>query len=151
MPLFDYRSSRPSLREERDLGLANPLDLGRTFPVLTAPGGRQVGGYASTFERYVPLVRERWTKVFEAGDDRYRHWPERLSFDLYGTEDLWYLLMRLNYALTRFDFVGPRFTTVDVNHVGKLLDVCRKSQKDAADRGAMQLNYRDLTLRPVVA
>lgn len=60
----------------------------------------------SIIERYYdlisPLIEEM---VFdEVQTERYRCQPRRLSMDLYGTTDLWALLLRINNKMSMLDF-----------------------------------------------
>ena len=151
MPLGKYRSAAPvTLEEELAHSLTNPLVLGYTYRHLTTGDeGAMLGGFSTPFDIYIPLIREVWSEVYTAPDARYDYWPERLSYDLYRTEDLWYVLMRLSSTLTRSDFTGPVFTVVSEEHTGKLLQVCRRVQRERMDPSRDIATYTDRTLRPI--
>ena len=153
MPLGRYRSAAfQTIEEELENSKTNPLVVGYTYNLINMinnPDVENIGGYDTLFNIYLPLIRSRWSFEFTAPDSRYDYWPERLSYDLYDTEDVWYILMRLNSVFTRNDFVGSRFTCVSIDHVGKLLKICKRIKIQSNTGNRDDITYKDRTLKQV--
>ena len=147
MALGKYRSAAyPTLEEELEHSRTNPLVVGNTYSRISM-GDTEIGGFGTPFDSFLPLVKEQWTYDYTAPDVRYNYWPEKLSYDRYDTEDLWYVLMRLNNAFTRSEFIGPNFVCVAGRHAGKILKLCKRIHLES--RTPEREVYMDRTLRPV--
>lgn len=70
-----------------------------------------IGGVISTisgcfFDKYIDFIKEKSVKVVLTSDEltKYKYKPKLLSYDLYGTEELWFLILRLNNICHEMDF-----------------------------------------------
>ena len=141
-----YNSTKPDLRAEIAAARKNPLEVGNLHTRFRlASSGVEM---ADPEPAYQPLVEYLELDV-EARDlgTEYDYAPDLLSFTLYGTHDLWPLLLQLNRAPSRADFRGPVFRVLKAGAVGRILDVVKTSKRRVERSGVPEVG--DLTLRPV--
>lgn len=64
----------------------------------------EVGG--CIFDKYIDFIKAECKYVKLTSDEqvKYRYRPKELSLDLYGTEELWFLLLKLNNLSSEMDF-----------------------------------------------
>ena len=80
----------------------------------------------------------------------YDYAPDKMSFELYGTHELWPILLRLNYATHRGEFRGPELRFISPIYTGQLLIISRFGVERAtrSDKTGIP-DYGDLTVRKV--
>ena len=142
-------SSAVSIADEVALGKDAPVDPGNLHRTFVEPGGMPMADPEWDVERFMPLIEGKTERVTIGR--QFDHLPDNLSFQLYGTYDLWPLLMRLNGALTRADFVGPDFVVVRASQVGVVMDAYKKARQTVVklrEAGSIPA-HGDLTVRPV--
>ena len=85
---------------------ANQLSL-KTV-ITNSAGQKFVVNLFNLFEKYYDILLDNTVTVVLTEDEylKYRFKPKLLSKDLYGSKDLYYLLIRLNniYTVIEFDF-----------------------------------------------
>lgn len=116
----------------RDI-IENGLELKMTIKdlsfkeVLTNSAGEMfVINMYNLYEKYYELLLEH-SIVAVLSDEEYRKYrfqPKRLAKDLYGNQELYYLLLRLNhvYSIINFDFTEVRvFTSEIINLLNEIM------------------------------
>ena len=147
--LSSYNSAEgATLEEELKLAGVNPLDFGGLHGLFSVEGFGLMGDPESELEPFMPLIREQMSDVIAVGTD-YDYNPEKLSFALYGTHDLGYLLMRLNGSMSRAEFRGPSIRIVKVESASQLIKAHEVARARANVRRATPDQYADLTIRQV--
>ena len=108
----------------RDI-IADGLELKMTIRELSlkevitnSSGEKFIINMYNLFEKYYELLLEH-TSIAVLSDEeymKYRFQPKRLAKDLYGNQDLYYLLLRLNhvYSIINFDFTEVRVFNTDI-------------------------------------
>ena len=146
----NYDSSQAvDLLDEVALARKNPIEIGQLHARIVEPGGLTMADPEWALQPVLGLLRETATEVIAIGR-QYDHLPDLLSRALYGTHDLWPLLMHLNGAGTRAEFRGPRARVVSPASGPQLLRALRfaRARAQAADaRGIPAAG--DLTVRAV--
>ena len=63
-----------------------------------------VGG--CVFDKYIDFIKNASTtiRLTDKEIEKYKYNPKKLSKDLYNTEELWFLLLKLNNISTEMDF-----------------------------------------------
>lgn len=73
------------------------------------------------YEKYYELLLEHTIIVTLSNEEylRYRYKPKLLAKDLYGNQDIYYLLLRLNhiYSVINFDFTEMRVFTANITQL----------------------------------
>ena len=95
---------------------ANQLSL---KTVITNSAGKKfVVNLFNLFEKYYDILLDNTVTVVLTEDEylKYRFKPKLLSKDLYGSKDLYYLLIRLNniYTVIEFDFKEVKVFTPNI-------------------------------------
>ena len=142
-------SAYPDLRDEIAAAKNNPLEPGKQHHHFATAGVTMADPEWDTS----PLAPLLDTLLLEAEFGvQYNHLPDKLSFDLYGTSELWLLLLKANNALGRHDFVGPKFKYFSQDRVATLLAVLRFGQErgDRDDANGIEA-VDDLTVKTVYA
>ena len=113
--------------------IQNGLELKMTIKDLTfkevitnSSGEMFVVNMYNLYEKYYELLLEHTTIAVLSNEEylRYRLQPKRLAHDLYGNQDLYYLLLRLNhvYSIINFDFTEVRvFTSEIINLLNEIM------------------------------
>lgn len=98
------------------------------------------------FDPFLDLIKE--TMLLKVnGNHEFDYKPEHLSYTLYGSHDLWYLLLRLNGCMSRNDFIGPIFNVIKMENINDVLNILRSSQRTVEKSSIYE--YKDLTIRPI--
>lgn len=143
---YDPPLAGPGILSEVDAARASPVEVAKFYSNVVEPGGLTIPSPVWYMADLMPLVREEYTQVISPGR-AFDGLPDTLSKSLYGTHDLWPLLMELNHAGTRAAFVGPDFVVVRVSALFNLLAAMRLAAARAA--AAPTPAYGDLTLRQI--
>ena len=116
---FRKRSTIQSVIEE---GLELKLtikDLAFKEIIENSSGEKFVVNMFNLYEKYYELLLEHATIVVLTDEEyrKYRYNPRLLSKDLYGTPELHYMLLRLNYvySIINFDFREVRVFRTNIN------------------------------------
>ena len=116
---FRKRSTIQSVIEE---GLELKLtikDLAFKEIIENSSGEKFVVNMFNLYEKYYELLLEHATIVVLTDEEyrKYRYNPRLLSKDLYGTPELHYMLLRLNYvySILNFDFREVRVFRTNIN------------------------------------
>ena len=116
---FRKRSTIQSVIEE---GLELKLtikDLSFKEIIENSSGEKFVVNMFNLYEKYYELLLEYATIVVLTDEEyrKYRYNPRLLSKDLYGTPELHYMLLRLNYvySIINFDFREVRVFRTNIN------------------------------------
>jgi hypothetical protein len=82
---------------------------------------------------------------------KYDYLPDKLSFDMYGTHELWQILMHINGANTRIEFIGPELKFIDTWYIPRLLDIL-KFGRNRVEKSNLNtiLRYQNLTIKEVL-
>lgn len=80
--------------------------------ITNSAGEKFIVNMFNLYEKYYEILLDHVViaTLTEAEYRRYRFQPKLLSFDLYGTKELHYMLLRLNhvYSVINFDFTEVR-------------------------------------------
>ena len=150
MPVFSqYNSNAPDLTAEVAQAALNPLVIARQHTHFVE---HQLGVMMADPEwATAPLDPLLETMAISAdyGTD-YDYAPDKMSFELYGTHELWPILLRLNYATHRGEFRGPELRFISPIYTGQLLIISRFGVERAtrSDKTGIP-DYGDLTVRKV--
>jgi hypothetical protein len=146
---YDPPTISTDLPGEVAAALLSPVEIAQFFSNVVEPGGLTIPSPTWWLEDLMPLIETEWTTVVNYGST-YDYKPDSLSKFLYGTHDLWPLLLTLNNAETRADFVGPTFTVVRTTALFNLVAAMQLAQQRAAAAfGGVAPNYGDLTIRQI--
>jgi hypothetical protein len=110
--------------------------------------GRQFSNPRFEFDDMFSLIKESMIETINGGNEFISR-PEQLSFALYNTHDLWYLLLRLNNCLSRKDFKGPLFKVIKNSSIPDLLVILKNSQLKV--KSSTPTIYKDLTIRKITS
>ena len=144
--LTAFDSVKPDLLDGIKHAKTNPIEIAnQSFTFVDS------NGFAMTDPEFAlqPFEGSLEASIAESNFGTvYDHLPDAMSFALYGTHDLWYLLMRLNGASVRGEFRGPvlRFYQPSIAS-GILLNAMKQVRRRIATVTPIQT--QDLTLRPV--
>ena len=144
-----YDSSNPDIRDEIAAATSNPLEPGRQHSHFTI-GGVTMADPEWDLAPLAPLL-ETMTEEIDFGD-KYDFQPDKLSFDIYGTHELWVVLLRINGAAGRHEFRGPKLKIIRPTWIGQLVDMLRFGVKRAEreDINGVEV-IGNLTVRTVYA
>lgn len=96
-------------------------DLSLKEVITNSSGEMFVVNMFNLYEKYYELLLEHTVIVTLSDLDykKYRFKPKLLSKDLYGTTELHYMLLRLNYvySVINFDFTEIRVFTADIKQL----------------------------------
>lgn len=141
-----FDSVKPDLREGIKHAKTNPIEIGNQSAEFVSPDGFVMADPEFALQPFEGFLE---ASVTEGNfGTMYDHLPDAMSLALYGTHDLWYLLMRLNGAASRGDFRGPtlRFYRPEAA-AGVLLDALKQVRRRIASAPSQRAG--DLALRPV--
>lgn len=85
-----------------------------TFPnfflkmLVSTPNGEvQLLNSENIYQKYIPELNKSKKKVILTNDEyqKYRFNPKRLSYDIYGTTELWFMILNANelHSISEFD------------------------------------------------
>ena len=122
-----------------------PFEPGGLASPVIIEGGIVVGCPGWEWDDYWELI----TDVSELMEIALVHSqrPENLSRAMYGTAELWPILLRLNGCETRADFRGPVLRVIRRESLYIVFDILNKVKARALARSAYV--YEDLTIRSV--
>lgn len=110
-----YLSNKSTIRDIIDYGLEEKMtvrELSLKETVTNSAGELFVVNLFNLFEKYYELLLDN-TVIATLSEEEYKKYrfnPRLLSQDLYGTRELHFMLLRLNYvySVTEFDFTEVR-------------------------------------------
>lgn len=146
--LESFDSTKPGIADSVAHAKKNLAEIGNQSPLIREPGGYTMQSPVWPLTALSGVIEDSIVTIDRGS--MYDYLPEGLSRELYGTVDLWYILLRLNGAMTRGQFRGPTFRVYKSETAsGILLDVVKRG---ASRSRTTQLNpVEDLTIRRVVA
>lgn len=104
--MFDsYDPSSPDLLDEIKKAKGSIVNIGELHRLYTL-AGMEMADPEWTLQPVLPLL-DQYIETGEFGDT-YNYLPDIMSKKLYGTHELWPLLMHINGVANRADFVGPK-------------------------------------------
>lgn len=96
----------------------NNSELSLKYVISNSANEKIVINIDNLFEKYYELLLDNTVIVVLTDDEylKYRFKPKVLSYDLYGTMELHYMLLRLNYvySVTNFDFKEIRVFNTNI-------------------------------------
>lgn len=143
-----YDSSSPDLVEEIDKAATNPTVIARQYRHFVQDGSDlAISDPEWDLAPLAPLLEEM-TDEADFGTD-FDYMPDKMSKELYGTHELWPVLLRINKAMTRSQFRGPRLKFIRADMSNKLLSMLRfgYTRAEAADKAMPVVG--DLTVKKV--
>lgn len=110
-------------------------DLSFKEVITNSSGEMFIINIYNLYEKYYELLLEQTTIVVLSDEEyiRYRFQPKLLALDLYGNQDLYYLLLRVNniYSIINFDF--KELTVFKPNLVSLLNEIMVKESEEYTD------------------
>ena len=113
--------NKSTIQDVIENGLALKLtikDLAFKEVITNSAGEMFVINMYNLYEKYYELLLEHTTIAVLSDEEyrKYRFQPKLLAHDLYGNQDLYYLLLRLNhiYSVINFDFTEVRVFNTEV-------------------------------------
>ena len=101
----------------KELKICN-RELSLKSVLVNSADEKYIVNMSNLFEKYYELLLENTVIVVLTDEEylKYRFKPKVLSYDLYGTKELHYLLLRLNYvySVINFDFKELRVFNTNV-------------------------------------
>ena len=93
--------------------------------ITNSSGQKFVVNLFNLFEKYYDILLDNTVTVVLTEDEylKYRFKPKLLSKDLYGSKDLYYLLIRLNNIYTVIEFDFKEVKVFDTNIVSLLNEI----------------------------
>lgn len=120
-PRYKNRSTIQSIIEDGKELKMTIKDLSLKEVITNSSGEMFVVNMYNLYEKYYELLLEHTVIVTLSDLDykKYRFKPKLLSKDLYGTTELHYMLLRLNYvySVINFDFTEIRVFTADIKQL----------------------------------
>lgn len=96
----------------------NNSELSLKYVMNNSANEKFIINITNLFEKYYELLLDNTVIVVLTDDEylKYRFKPKVLSYDLYGTMELHYMLLRLNYvySVTNFDFKEVRVFNTNI-------------------------------------
>lgn len=142
-----YDPASPDLLDEIAKAKGSIVNIGELHQLYTL-SGMSMADPEWTLQPLLPLL-ESYTETGDFGDT-YNYLPDIMSKRLYGTHELWPILMHLNGVGNRAEFVGPKIKylrptagTVILN----MLKFGRDRMEKINARGVPEI--KDLTIRRV--
>lgn len=116
--------NKSTIREVIEDGLELKMtikDLSLKEVITNSSGEKFVINMYNLYEKYYELLLEHTTLVTLSEEEynRYRFKPKLLAKDLYGNQEIYYLLLRLNhiYSVINFDFTEMRVFNADITNL----------------------------------
>lgn len=102
-------SESKDLLELIDNGRNNPYLISQSS-IFTKIGENKIIAGGCFFDRYIDFIKNYCCRVSLTEEEmfKYKYKPKKLSYDLYKTEELWFLLLKLNNMSSEIDFVDKR-------------------------------------------
>ena len=96
----------------------NNSELSLKYVMNNSANEKFIINITNLFEKYYELLLDNTVIVVLTDEEylKYRFKPKVLSYDLYGTMELHYMLLRLNYvySVTNFDFKEVRVFNTNI-------------------------------------
>lgn len=132
-----YRN-KSTIREVIEAGLELKMtanDLCFKEVVTNSSGEMFIINMYNLFEKYYELLLEHTSIVVLSEEEynRYRFNPKLLSRDLYGNQELYYLLLRLNYIYSIINFDFKELRVFNTNIVSLLNEIMVMESEDYID------------------
>ena len=144
-----FNSNSGNLVDEIEFAKRNPIEISRQHRRFVVYDTVKIDSPLWDTEPVAALL-QGMTQVVNLGAE-YDYLPDKLSFVLYGTHELWPILLRLNEATHRADFRGPMIKIIGsgyLNQLLKTLEFGRKRAERADGLGIPVLG--DLTIKRVL-
>lgn len=116
--------NKSTIRQVIEDGLESKMtikDLTFKETITNSSGEIFVINMYNLYEKYYELLLEHTIIVTLSNEEylRYRYKPKLLAKDLYGNQDIYYLLLRLNhiYSVINFDFTEMRVFTANITQL----------------------------------
>ena len=145
--LSQYDSSSPDLVEEIDLAAENQLVIASQYRHYTLDGIE----FADPQWDMAPLapLLDTMTSTSDFGT-KYDYLPDKMSKELYGTHEMWPILLLLNKAKDRSAFRGPKLKFISPEFINQFLDMVRFGRKRALAADEIgKTAITDLTIKAV--
>lgn len=83
-------------------------------------------------------------------EERHFYRPEQVSLELYGTSELWYLVLRANNMQHHSEFRNSVIKVIIPTQIEKVTDLVDTFREILDENHMKQVSITDLTLRPVI-
>lgn len=94
--------------------------------------------FKNVFNDYIPdFIHTSVIKTVQLSEDefiKYKYRPKILSYDIYGTTDLDFVILAINRISTPKDFVHKKIKMISKNHLNELLTSIYNAEKGLIDK-----------------
>jgi hypothetical protein len=108
----------------KELKMCN-RELSLKSVLVNSADEKYIVNMSNLFEKYYELLLENTVIVVLTDEEylKYRFKPKVLSYDLYGTKELHYLLLRLNYVYSVINFDFKELRVFNTNIIALLNEI----------------------------
>ena len=108
----------------KELKICN-RELSLKSVLVNSADEKYIVNMSNLFEKYYELLLENTVIVVLTDEEylKYRFKPKVLSYDLYGTKELHYLLLRLNYVYSVINFDFKELRVFNTNIIALLNEI----------------------------
>ena len=102
-----------SLLDLIDEGKDNSYNI-KDCSLLVSIGSNLLNVGGCVFDKYIDFIKNASTtiRLTDKEIEKYKYNPKKLSKDLYNTEELWFLLLKLNNISTEMDFPKKKMSVL---------------------------------------
>ncbi|MGL5711932.1 MAG: baseplate wedge protein 53 [Cetobacterium sp.] len=102
--------------------------------IITNNGGRLIA-YSSVIEKYVDYLKDNSFSVRYTNEERikYKYNPKRLSYDMYNTTRLFFIILLLNNMKSKVDFDRDVILVPKPNALKEILEKIKMKEQDIID------------------
>jgi hypothetical protein len=145
--LSQFDTNKPDIVDEIEASADNQLVISRQYKHYSINGVQ----FADPQWDLEPLqdLLVTMSKTSDFGT-KYDYMPDKMSFDIYGTHELWPILLKLNNATDRSKFVGPKLVYIGTEYATQLVEMLKFGLKRAEAADAIRIPViSDLTIKEV--
>ena len=149
--LAAYGSKSATVSGEYDLMKDSPILVSRLFSSYAMKDGSiAISDPAWELGIYERLINDDMMEEVNVNDS-YNYLPDKLSHELYGTSEMWPILLKINKARSRMEFIGPKIKIIKAEKLNDLLKIFSIARERIIrrERGTRHI-ITDLTVRQVV-
>ena len=125
----------------------NKLTLSNVSKTIFIKGIMEVND-SHLFQDYYDYIMSNLL-VREINIDKYRYKPEYVSYDIYGTTDLWYLILWINNMGSALDFTKKTINIFNPGNLDFLNKAIEKQKEKILETKDNPIVIDDLTIKPV--
>jgi uncharacterized Fe-S cluster protein YjdI len=144
---YDSSSTFNNIDDSIKDALKNKLEIANNTTRVNV-NGKMIIGEGHIFKEYKNLIFGNLEEI--PLEPKYHYRPERLSKDIYGTVDLWYLLLWVNQMTMNQQFVGSKIKVINDQGINLIIRICdRNYERTFKSRRDPEL-IPDLTIKKVI-